>query len=148
MIQRIQTVYLVLSILLNCSMFATALFKRTVEGPQDWILISITVVAVFSVVVSLWAIFQYPNRIQQIKIIRIAQLFQVMLLGGSFGILFSLGGIGTYLWDEAIGIVLIIAAFMAQYLAYGVFAKIKNLLNQWTGCVNLNCNAVKINAKQ
>ncbi|MBK97210.1 MAG: hypothetical protein CL672_00230 [Balneola sp.] len=128
MIQRIQTVYLVLSILLNCSMFATALFKRTVEGPQDWILISITVVAVLSVVVSLWAIFQYPNRIQQIKIIRIAQLFQVMLLGGSFGILFSLGGIGTYLWDEAIGIVLIIAAFMAQYLAVRGIRKDQELI--------------------
>tara|TARA_B100000989_G_scaffold299058_1_gene292662 strand:- start:8302 stop:8652 length:351 start_codon:yes stop_codon:yes gene_type:complete len=109
-------------------MFATALFKRTVEGPQDWILISITVVAVLSVVVSLWAIFQYPNRIQQIKIIRIAQLFQVMLLGGSFGILFSLGGIGTYLWDEAIGIVLIIAAFMAQYLAVRGIRKDQELI--------------------
>ena len=31
MIQRIQTVYLVLSIVLNGAMFATALFKRTVE---------------------------------------------------------------------------------------------------------------------
>ena len=117
MIQRIQTVYLVLSIVLNGAMFATALFKRTVEGPQHWIWIWITVVALVSVVVSLWAIFQYSNRIQQIKIIRIAQLFQVMLLGGSFGILFSLGGIGTYLWDEAIGIVLVIAAFIAQFLA-------------------------------
>ena len=117
MIQRIQTVYLVLSIVLNGAMFATALFKRTVEGPQYWIWIWITVVALLSVVVSLWAIFQYSNRIQQIKIIRIAQLFQVMLLGGSFGILFSLGGIGTYLWDEAIGIVLVIAAFIAQFLA-------------------------------
>ena len=117
MIQRIQTVYLVLSIVLNGTMFATALFKRTVEGPQHWIWIWITVVALVSVVVSLWAIFQYSNRIQQIKIIRIAQLFQVMLLGGSFGILFSLGGIGTYLWDEAIGIVLVIAAFIAQFLA-------------------------------
>ena len=117
MIQRIQTVYLVLSIVLNGAMFATALFKRTVEGHQHWIWIWITVVALLSVVVSLWAIFQYSNRIQQIKIIRIAQLFQVMLLGGSFGILFSLGGIGTYLWDEAIGIVLVIAAFIAQFLA-------------------------------
>ena len=117
MIQRIQTVYLVLSIVLNGAMFATALFKRTVEGPQYWIWIWITVVALLSVVISLWAIFQYSNRIQQIKIIRIAQLFQVMLLGGSFGILFSLGGIGTYLWDEAIGIVLVIAAFIAQFLA-------------------------------
>ena len=117
MIQRIQTVYLVLSIVLNGAMFATALFKRTVEGPQYWIWIWITVVALLSVVVSSWAIFQYSNRIQQIKIIRIAQLFQVMLLGGSFGILFSLGGIGTYLWDEAIGIVLVIAAFIAQFLA-------------------------------
>ena len=117
MIQRIQTVYLVLSIVLNGAMFVTALFKRTVEGPQHWIWIWITVVALLSVVVSLWAIFQYSNRIQQIKIIRIAQLFQVMLLGGSFGILFSLGGIGTYLWDEAIGIVLVIAAFIAQILA-------------------------------
>ena len=117
MIQRIQTVYLVISIVLNGAMFATALFKRTVEGPQYWIWIWITVVALLSVVLSLWAIFQYSNRIQQIKIIRIAQLFQVMLLGGSFGILFSLGGIGTYLWDEAIGIVLVIAAFIAQFLA-------------------------------
>ena len=39
------------------------------------------------------------------------------VVGGIFWILFSLGGIGTYLWDEAIGIVLVIAAFIAQFLA-------------------------------
>ena len=128
MLQRIQTVYLALSIVLNGVMFATALFKRTIEGPQHWISIWITVVALLSVVVSFWAIFQYSKWIQQIKIIRIAQLFQVMLLGGSFGILISLGGIGTYLWDEAIGIVLIIAAFMAQYLAVRGIRKDQELI--------------------
>ena len=117
MIQRVQTVYLISSIILNGSMFATALFKRAVEGPQDWIWIALVGVAALSVVISLWAIFQHSNRTQQMKTIRIAQLFQIMLVGGSFGILFSLGGIGTYLWDEAIGVGLVTTAFGVQFLA-------------------------------
>lgn len=117
MIQRIQTVYLALSIVLNGVMFAGSLFKRILEGPHEWIWIGISSAAVLSMLISLWAIFQYSNRPQQIKIIRIAQLFQVMLLGGSLGILFSLGGIGIYLWDEALGVALIAIALMAQYLA-------------------------------
>jgi hypothetical protein len=98
-------------------MFATALFKRAVEGPQDLIWIGLVGAAALSVVISLWAIFQYSNRTQQMKTIRIAQLFQIMLVGGSFGILFSLGGIGTYLWDEAIGVGLVTTAFGLQFLA-------------------------------
>ena len=117
MIQRVQTVYLISSIILNGSMFATALFKRAVEGPQDLIWIGLVGAAALSVVISLWAIFQYSNRTQQMKTIRIAQLFQIMLVGGSFGILFSLGGIGTYLWDEAIGVGLVTTAFGLQFLA-------------------------------
>jgi hypothetical protein len=117
MIQRVQTVYLISSIILNGAMFATALFKRAVEGPQDLIWIGLVGAAALSVVISLWAIFQYSNRTQQMKTIRIAQLFQIMLVGGSFGILFSLGGIGTYLWDEAIGVGLVTTAFGLQFLA-------------------------------
>ena len=67
MIQRIQTVYLALSIVLNGVMFASSLFKRILEGPHDWIWIGISSVAVLSILISLWAIFQYSNRPQQIK---------------------------------------------------------------------------------
>lgn len=42
---------------------------------------------------------------------------QVIGFGFATGILFSLGGIGTYLWDEALGTGLIALGFIFQLLA-------------------------------
>lgn len=40
---------------------------------------------------------------------------QVVAFGFAVGVLFSLGGIGTYLWDEALGTGFIVVAFIFQF---------------------------------
>jgi hypothetical protein len=42
---------------------------------------------------------------------------QVIAFGFGIGILFSLGGIGTYLWDEALSVGTILSGLILQYLA-------------------------------
>jgi len=42
---------------------------------------------------------------------------QLVALGFAVGIYISLGGFGTYLWDETIGLVLLLLALAAQLYA-------------------------------
>lgn len=42
---------------------------------------------------------------------------QVIGLGFATGVFFSLGGIGTYLWDEGVGLSLIVIALTFEVLA-------------------------------
>ena len=44
-------------------------------------------------------------------------LFQLVGIGFAVGVLFSLGGIGVYLWDEAMGSALAVLAILLQGLA-------------------------------
>lgn len=39
------------------------------------------------------------------------------MVGLGSGILFTLGGFGTFLWDESIGLILLVAAFSAELYA-------------------------------
>lgn len=49
--------------------------------------------------------------------VKYAMLLQTLSLAFGVGITFSLGGIGTYLWDEALGDLLMVAALVLQYAA-------------------------------
>ena len=57
-----------------------------------------------------------------------AALFQVIGLGFCVGVLFSLGGIGTYLWDEALGTGLVFAGLLFQILALRFIKKDEELV--------------------
>lgn len=41
------------------------------------------------------------------KVVKIGTYIQIIALGFSAGVLFSLGGFGVFLWQETIGVVLI-----------------------------------------
>lgn len=55
-------------------------------------------------------------------------LVQVVALGWGAGILFSLGGFGVFLWDETIGILLLILALTSQILAFRNIKKDEELV--------------------
>lgn len=117
MLQRIQTLYLMAAVLLTAAMFFTPLFQRSMESPQGWIWISMIFCAGFSAALSIWAIVLYSQRKKQIKLIQIGMIFQTLLFGSGLGIVFSLGGIGRYLWDEALGAGLLLLALIAMSMA-------------------------------
>lgn len=117
MIQRIQTLWLLFAIAATAAVHATAWMDRAQEDPMAWISLLATVLIVAAVVSAAAAVALFANRPWQLRAIRVATLFQGGLLGVELGVLFTLGGIGFYLWDELIAPALTISAIVFQLLA-------------------------------
>ncbi len=117
MIQRIQSVYLLLAAILNGAIFFNALYAHAQADPVAWISIGFTIALIAAALVSLITIFLYNSRNTQVKAASAAGTFQVIAFGWSVGILISLGGFGTFLWDEALGVFFLFIALAATFLA-------------------------------
>lgn len=117
MIQRIQSVYLFLAVVLDGTIFFNALYSHAMADPQQWIGIGFTAVLILAGLLSLLCIFLYKNRSVQLRWTGGAVAFQTIALGYGIGILISLGGFGMFLWDEAIGAGILLIALAATYLA-------------------------------
>ncbi len=115
MIQRIQTVFLALAVILNFAAFFTPIYEKAMQDPQMWIGYGLAISLLISIMVTLFSIFRYSNRLDQMSWVKRAMFPQVVAIGFAVGVLFSLGGIGTYLWDEALGTGLIVVAFIFQF---------------------------------
>jgi len=127
-IQRIQTLYLIFAALLNFSVFFTALYERAIEDPAIFVSYGFAILVTLTMLASIVLIFLYKNRRKQISLVKYLLLIQVLALGFGVGITFSLGGIGTYLWDEALGDLLLGLALLFQYLALKQIKKDEELV--------------------
>lgn len=117
MIQRIQTVFLALTLLCNLGVYFTPIYTHAMADPQQWIGFGLAISLLVSGLLAVYSIFLFKERKQQIVWTKRAAFFQVIALGFAVGVFFSLGGIGTYLWDEAIGTGLIVLGFIFILLA-------------------------------
>lgn len=117
MIQRIQSVLLFLAFLLNGSIFFNALYHHAIEDPQAWIGIGFAIIVTIAALSSLGTVFLYKNRENQLRWVTRLLISQVVAIGFAVGIYISLGGFGTYLWDETIGLGLLFLAFLCQLYA-------------------------------
>lgn len=117
MIQRLQTLFLVLAILTNLSVYFTPIYEKGMDDPQNWIGISLASVLLIASILDLLSIFLYKNRKNQIQWVKYAAFVQILAIAFCIGILFSLGGIGSYLWDEALGTGLAVLSLAFQMLA-------------------------------
>lgn len=117
MIQRIQTVFLFVAFLLNGSVFFNVLYRHAMQDPQQWLGISFAVILTIASLGSLGTIFLYQNRENHHKWVGILLIVQVVTIGFGTGIYISLGGFGTYLWDETIGLGLLVLALGFQLYA-------------------------------
>ncbi|MDZ7658755.1 DUF4293 family protein [Fodinibius sp.] len=117
MIQRIQTVFLFLAFLLNGSVFFNALYSHAMQDPQQWLGISFAIILTIASLGSLGSIFLYKNRQNHRKWVSVLLVIQIITLGFATGIYISLGGFGTFLWDETIGVGLLVLALGAQLYA-------------------------------
>lgn len=117
MIQRIQSFLLFLTFLLNGSIFFNELYHHAVTDPQQWMGISFAVVLAGAALLPLIGIFLYKNRQNQLRFVNIALLTQLVILGFGSGIYISLGGFGTFLLDETIGLALLVLAFIVELFA-------------------------------
>ncbi|MBO6522711.1 MAG: DUF4293 domain-containing protein [Balneolaceae bacterium] len=128
MLQRIQTVFLALAAITNLGVYFTPIYTRAMEDPQQWIGFGLAISLVVAAIFSVYSIFLFNNRKNQINWVKRAAFVQIISLGFSVGVFFSLGGIGTYLWDEAIGTGLIVLGFIFQLLALRFINKDEKLV--------------------
>lgn len=63
------------------------------------------------------AIFLYKNRELQIKVVKFATYIQIVAFGFATGVLFTLGGFGTFLWREGLGLGLIALVLLFLWMA-------------------------------
>lgn len=117
MLQRPQTIFLVLSALSSLAVYFTPVYDKALQDPQLWIGYGLVIGLAIPIILSIFSIFKYSDRKNQIKWIKVAMLFQLAGIGFAVGVLFSLGGIGTYLWDEALGSGLALLGLFFQGLA-------------------------------
>ena len=117
MIQRIQSVYLALAFVFNLIVFFNPLYSHAMDDPQQWIGLGFAIVITLAGVMSLVCIFLYNNRQNQMSWVKRTMLVQIAALGWGTGILFSLGGFGVFMWDELIGVGLLLMALVAQVMA-------------------------------
>lgn len=85
--------------------------------PAVWIGYGLAISLTFALILAIGSVFLYKNRPLQLKIVKIGTYIQIVALGFGTGVLFSLGGLGIFLWQETIGVVLITVALAMYWLA-------------------------------
>jgi hypothetical protein len=122
LIQRPQTVFLLFSVIFNLIVFFTPLYSHAVNDPAAWIGLGFAVSLTLAMVISAASIFLYNNRVNQLRWVKMGTYIQIVSVGFAAGILFSLGGLGTFLWREVLSSGLVVLALMMFWLA-GVYIK-------------------------
>ena len=128
MIQRLQSIFLALSILTTGGAFFTPIYDRAMEDPQVWIGYGLAISLTIAMILTLVSVFFFKNRSTQMMWVKRAMIIQIISLGFCIGILFSLGGIGLYLWDEALGSGLVFVGFILQMLGLNFINKDEKLV--------------------
>jgi hypothetical protein len=116
MIQRIQSLWLLLAAVLNPLILLTPMPERMAADPAEWIYwapMSMMALASFALLASI-LLFKKPSL--QLQIIRVGTLSLAGIFAFEVAILFSLGGIGPYLWDEAIAAVITGVSLVLAFL--------------------------------
>jgi hypothetical protein len=117
LIQRIQTVYLSLAVLINLLIFFSPIYRHAVNDPSPWIGTGFALFLTVAMVLSLISIFLFGNRVNQIKWVKAATYFQIAALGVAVAILFTMGGFGRFLWKEVISTGLLVVSLGLFWMA-------------------------------
>lgn len=117
MIQRIQSVYLLLLILINTGVFWTPVYSRAMADPAIWIAYGFVISLAGAILVGFVSIFLFENRKLQLNVVKWGTYLQIVAFGFSTGILFSLGGFGTFLVRESTGVLLLTLGLLFYWLA-------------------------------
>lgn len=117
MIQRPQTIYLILAAFLNLAVFFTPIYVESMNDPVQWIGLGLASTLTLTMVFAVIAVFLYKNRILQLKIVKGATYSEIVAFGSSTGVVFSMGGIGKFLWPELLSISLIVLCLIFLWMA-------------------------------
>ncbi len=128
MIQRPQTIYLTLAALLNLAVFFTPIYRESMNDPVQWIGFGLASTLTLTMVLAIIAIFLYKNRTLQLKIVKGATYSEIIALGSSTGVVFSMGGIGLFLWPELLSISLILLCMIFLWMSGSKIKKDEELV--------------------
>lgn len=128
MIQRIQTIFLLLVLPVNALFVFTPMFPHAMQDPGGWLSNGLIAALAFSLLLSAYSIFLFRNRLNQIRWVARAMLFQVIAIGMVGGIFFTVGRIGMNLLSEAFSAGLLILGLLFQYLALYFIRKDEQLV--------------------
>lgn len=117
MIQRPQTLYLSLAALLNLGVFFNSIYTQAMADPAEWIGYGLAISTTVAMLTAVASIFLYNNRPLQLKVVKFATYIQIIALGFGTGVLFSLGGFGIFLWQESVGVALLLISLSMLWLA-------------------------------
>jgi hypothetical protein len=128
LIQRIQSLYLLLAVILNIAVFFTPVYRHAVNDPVAWIGWGFASSLTLTFLLAAAAIFLYKNRILQLRMVKLGTYIQIVVLGFTAGILFSLGGFGTFLWKEVLSSGLVVLGLILFWLAGRAIKKDEELV--------------------
>ncbi|MFU8812739.1 MAG: DUF4293 family protein [Balneolaceae bacterium] len=117
MIQRIQSIYLLLPVVLNAMVFYSPIYRHGFADPSMWIGYTLALSLTAAMVGSLAAIFLFRSRSLQLSVVKVVTYIQIVALGAACGVLFSLGGFGSFLLTETVSTGLIVLSLMFFWLA-------------------------------
>lgn len=128
MIQRIQTIYLAIAVILVISFTFTPTFSEGLLFPQKWLTFLLTGALTFSGTLSLISIFLYNNRQRQSKIVLFAMFGMVIALGTSLGIFLSVGTPDFNSFTEILGTILLLLGWIFLFMARKAIQKDEKLI--------------------
>lgn len=128
MIQRPQTIFLILTAILNLAVFFTPIYSHAVNDPAAWFGIGMALSLTLPMLIALISIFLYKNRSNQLKWVKMATYLQIVALGFAIGTLFSLGGFGKFLWKEVLSSGIVIFSLASLWQAGRLIKKDEELV--------------------
>lgn len=117
MIQRPQSFYLLLASLCNLAVFWNPIYSRAMADPATWISYGFAITVTLAILVAIISIFLFKNRPLQLRVVKLGTYFQIAGFGFAISILFSMGGFGTYLWRESLGVLFLVISLGLYWLA-------------------------------
>lgn len=111
MIQRPQTLILLLSITANIGFVFTPLFGHALADPAPWAQASLLSAILLSLLLTGISIGLFKNRPKQIVWVRRTLILQTAAVAAALGILLTLGGIGAFLIEELASLGLLVLAW-------------------------------------
>jgi len=117
-----------LAAVINLFVFFTPIYMRAVHDPAGWIGTLFAILLTGAMIFSTYSIFLYKNRTKQLRWVKITTYFQTAVLAAAIGILFTLGGLGTFLMKEAFSVLLILVALISLWQAWRFIKKDQELV--------------------
>lgn len=81
-----------------------------------------------SMILAFGCIFLYKDRQKQLKFVRIGITFEIATLAAAMSILFTLGGIGIFLMNEVLSVLLVFLALVSYWQAGRLIKKDEELV--------------------